>query len=72
MTRLGLGLDPDPLFADLIAAVGAVARDMGIERVDIRTPDDIAAVDRLLLVGRPGRYRALLSTPGRPATTIWC
>jgi hypothetical protein len=71
--RLGLGIDPDPLFADLIAAVAAASRDLGIEPVDVRTPSDLAVepVDRLLLVGRPGRHRPFLSRPMSIPTTVW-
>jgi len=71
--RLGLGIDPDPLFSDLIAAVAATARDLGIEPFDVRTPSEARGVklDRLLLVGRPGRYRPFLSGPVPIPTTVW-
>jgi hypothetical protein len=71
--RLGLGIDPDPLFSDLIAAIGASARDIGIEPFDVRTPTEARGLelDRLLLVGRPGRYRPFLSGPVPIPTTVW-
>jgi hypothetical protein len=71
--RLGLGIDPDPLFADLIAAVAAAARDLGIEPLDVRAPADLDALelDRLLLVGRPGRFRPFLARPSSVPTTVW-
>jgi hypothetical protein len=69
--RLGLGIDPDPLFAELIDAVGAAATELGIEPVPVRSQADARPVDRLLLVGRPGRFGPLLAIPGGPPTTVW-
>src|SRR5436190_14174655 len=54
---LGLGIDADPVFAELIDAVRASAADLGIATRDIRTTDDTDGIARLLLIGRPGRYR---------------
>lgn len=71
--RLGLAIDPDPLFADLIDAVRATAGDLGIEALDVLTAAQMAAVDDLLLIGRPGRYRSLLDERGRvaPRRIVW-
>src|SRR5262245_46815343 len=73
IVRLGLGVDADPLFADLIAAIGEAARELGIEPVEIRSPADLdrRSIDRLILVGRPGRFRTLLSSDARPPTLVW-
>lgn len=74
VARLGLGVYPDPLFADLIDAVRATALDLGIELHDVRTPADADGLDRLLLLGYPGRYRGFLG-PRAPAAAppriIW-
>ena len=70
-TRLGLGIDPDPLFAELIDAVSAASTELGIEPVRVRSEMDARAVDRLLLVGRPGRFGPLLTVRDRPPTTVW-
>jgi hypothetical protein len=69
--RLGLGSDPDPLFADLIAAVAAAAEELGIEPVVVAPGIPSDGLDRILLVGRPGRYRELLADPGGCPTTVW-
>ena len=73
MMRLGLGLDPDPLFADLIDAVRLTALELGHETVDVRTEADAAGLDRLLLIGRPGRYRELLGpmAANGPRRAVW-
>src|SRR4051812_11576732 len=68
---LGLAIDPDPLFADLIGAVGAAAEELGIEWRDVRTARDAAAVDRLIMVGRPGRYRDLVADLAAVPRTVW-
>lgn len=71
--RLGLGIYPDPLFTDLIDAVRATALDLGIEPHDVRSPADADGLDRLLLVGYPGRYRGFLGpgAPTAPPRIIW-
>jgi hypothetical protein len=69
--RLGLGTDADPLFAELIDAVGAAATELGIEPVPVRSEIDSRAVDRLLLVGRPGRFGQLLAVRDGPLLTVW-
>ena len=73
MPRLGLGIDPDPLFSDLIAAVAAAARDLGIEPLEVRVPADLPglAPDRLVLVGRPGRFLPFLTPRVSIPTTVW-
>jgi hypothetical protein len=70
---LGLGCDPDPLFADLIDAVRASAADLGLSARDVRTPEDAVGVGRLLLIGRPGRYRPLLGPQEArdPVRIVW-
>jgi hypothetical protein len=69
--RLGLGIDPDPLFADLIEAIAAASRELGIEPVLVGMPAAAAGLDRLLLVGRPGRFRPFLDSAGGPPRTVW-
>src|SRR4051794_16144715 len=66
-------MDRDPLFADLIAAVAAAARDRGIEPIDVLRPVDIdeLGLDQLLLVGRPGRFRPFLPRHVSVPTTVW-
>ena len=65
--RLGLALDDDPLFAELIDAVRATAGRMGATVIEVRSPADEATADVLLLIGRPGRHRGLLeATPPGP------
>lgn len=69
--RLGLALDDDPLFADLIAATRAAASDLGIDVADIRTPDDESGADLVLVIGRPARHVALLSAPVSVPRVVW-
>ena len=71
--RIGLGIDPDPLFRDVIAAVAATARDLGIEPLEVRMPGELGGLelDRLLLVGRPGRFRPFLTSRVSIPTTVW-
>ena len=69
--RLGLALDDDPLFASLVAAVRAAAEDLGLEVADVRAPDDEPGLDRVLIIGRPGRHLPLLSSRPTVPRTIW-
>lgn len=71
VARLGLALDDDPLFADLIDAVRAAARDLGIEPVDVREAADEAGVDRTLVIGRPARHVPLLAGPAGVPRIVW-
>jgi hypothetical protein len=70
---LGLGIDPDPLFADLIDAVRLTAIELGHEPSEVRAAADAAGLDRLLLIGRPGRYRGLLASMASdgPRRIVW-
>ncbi len=70
---MGLGVDPDPLFADLIDAVRASAADLGLSTRDVRTTGDADGLESLLLIGRPGRYQALLGARegGGPRRIVW-
>jgi hypothetical protein len=70
ISLLGLGLDRDPLFSDLIEAVRAAAIELGIETRGVTTSTQAAGADRLLLVGRPGRYGALLGGH-LPRRIVW-
>ena len=71
MRRLAFGVDPDPLFADLIEGVRAAAGELGIETGDVDTSPDAASIDWLLLIGRPGRYRTLLEASAFPPRIVW-
>ncbi len=69
--RLGIVLDDDPLFSALVTGVQAAARDLGLDPVDVRGPDDEIGLDRVLLIGRPARHLQLLGTPSSVPRTVW-
>lgn len=69
--RLGLALDEDPLFAELIDATRVAARELGWQVVDVRGPDDASNVDRVVIIGRPARHIGLLSAPLPVPRTVW-
>ena len=71
--RVGLGVDPDPLFADLIDAVRACAADLELSTRDVRTTGDADGLESLLLIGRPGRYQPLLGAreAAGPQRIVW-
>jgi hypothetical protein len=69
--RLGLALDEDPLFAELIDATRVAATELGLQVVDVRGPEDASNVDRVMIIGRPARHVGLLSAPLPVPRTVW-
>lgn len=74
-TILGLAVDDDPLFAELIRGVRAAAIGLGLDVRDVAAAGDAVDCDVVLLVGRPARYRDLVSgalgSDGRVGPARW-
>ena len=72
MTRLGLETEGIPGFiAELTQAAGVVARELGMETLEVSTAQEESAVDVLLAVGSVNLYPDLLARPNSARRVLW-